>query len=149
MIMNHKAQILVSVFLLLLVVGIFAGVLSRMWPAEMQTRQYEKEGLEAFYLAHGALELGKIAAVKYPTISGWYPCADDSDVNCWYKNSFGGWYKLNIGNLGGSRRKITARAREVDQVYQSSSARILAQRELEVIVDIGTGVQEAWSWREK
>lgn len=145
--MNQKAQALISVFLLLIIAGIFVGVLGRLWPAEMQTRQYEKQGLKTFYLAHGALELGKAAAKKYPALSGWYPCLDDSNPNCWYHDSSNGWYKASILNLGGNRRKIVSRAQEMDP--SSSPARILTQRKLEVTIDIGTGLEEEWSWREE
>lgn len=144
--MNHKAQALISVFLLLIVVGIFVGVLGHMWPAEMQTRKSEKEGLKSFYLAQGALDFGKTLAEKNPAFWGWYPCADDSNANCWYRNSFGGWYKVKIINLGGNRRKIVGKAQEMDT--SSSPARILSQRNLEVVIDLGTRAEEEWSWRE-
>ena len=142
--MNNKAQVLISIFLLLLMIGIFSGTLARLWPQEIQTRQYENNGLAAFYLSQAGIERAKIEAARNPGLSGWQLCEDDSDNGCWYNDVSGGLYKFNVTNLGGNRRFIISRG-----VVRDSSNRTLAQRELEVIIDIGTRTQEEWSWRER
>ena len=142
--MNNKAQILISVFLLLLMISIFSGTLARLWPQEILTRRYENKGLVAFYLAQAGIERAKIEAARNPGLWGWQFCQDDLNLSCWYNDVPGGLYKFHIATLGGNRREIISRG-----VVRDPSNRTLAQRELEATIDIGTRIQESWSWRER
>lgn len=138
-----RAQALLLALFLLLIVGILTGALAIMWKTEIWMRSLEKNGLIAFYLAQAGIERGKIEAANNPGLSGWRPCLDDNNSSCWYNDLSQGWYKFNIENMGGNLRRIQSKARTI-----GLSGETLAERQLEVIVDIVNRIKQVWSWQE-
>lgn len=164
--MRERAQALLFVLFLILILGIITAALATMWEADMRTRVKEDEGLKAFYLAQAGVERGKIEVLY-----GYWPTGTPTVYNITNQNDLdlaGDEYQFLYDIVittpaSGTTRTIVGIGRVLNL-----SGNEIARREIQVIVDgvrdlvdNGTGApppdgidddttgnQAGWSWQE-
>ena len=140
---SRKGQALLFVFFLLLIVGILAGALAVMWPAEIKTRGLERDGLIAFYLAQAGVERAKIELAYNETWTGGGPY------------SFGGGtYTVSVQNVAcppgpyNTCREITSIGRIASVERRITCTVSLDKPPLDPPDTPGDEEMVSWSWRE-
>lgn len=136
--LQKKGQALVFVLFILAVFGALAGGLAVMWESEIRTRDLDRDGLIAFYLAQAGIENAKIWAKNNPGTL--------SFSNPWVSLG-GGWYNFTVADPGIPNSRTLNSTGQV----QDASGNIIAERQLNVQVQ-GIGAppesQTPWTWRE-
>ena len=132
-----KSQGLIFVLFLLLIVGILISGLMAMWNSQVDTNVSYALAQEVFYLAESGLEHGKAWAESNPGASLPYTYTSSDFGN-------GRYYSFRVESVSGhaNRRRI------ISLGWVSESGNIIAQRSLEVTVDISSLRLINWSWKE-
>ncbi len=136
----HKAQSLLFVVFLLILVATLAAALSSSLKSEYLIQSHQEYGLKAFYLASAGIERAKIEATNGSITSPSWSLA---------QSLAGGQYQYFIEDIGSGRRLLRSQGRVFD-----NSGTLASEQEIEVKVegmgdaDPSNDLTIPWTWRQ-
>ena len=133
-----KVQALIFVLFILMIVGIIVGALMVMWNSQIQSSSSHELSLKTYYLAQAGIEQGKV----------WIENNLSHSLPYTYVSSdWGGgeYYSFRIERVQHhhNRRQIVAYG------WKEEGGKVVARRQIEVMININSRREIRWSWRQQ
>ena len=136
--MRKETQALIFVLFILMIVGILVGALMVMWNSQIKTHSYQKLSLKSYYLAQAGIEHANVWAEN--NLSHSLPYTYTS-------SDWGGseYYSFRVEAVPHrpNQRHIIASG------WKEEGGKVIAQRNIELTVNISSLKKIRWSWRQK